>query len=204
MARAQLGEREQQRHDQTSPADHAQRAQWRCAGVQNAGQRHPANTIGMVPITIHTARRKYASLKSRRPGRRASRKQGAGHRSRSRSRRPPAPLAAWQPKMPSPDLPPEQRRNHAHMRRRGDRQELGNALNNAQHRDLGIAQGRESGVDPCVQTSAMVSSPLLQFVDDVVSGREGQKRARCCTRDVIDDKKRHLCVVTSCMGHSHL
>ncbi len=45
--------------------------------------------------------------------------------------------------------PAEQRRNDAHMRRRGDRQKLGNALNDAKNADLGVAKRDEAGIEPC-------------------------------------------------------
>ena len=108
----------------------------------------PASPIGMVASTIHTASRKCRSSKSRRTSAPSELDGELPHV---------APEIAHDRgqcgelhgggECRARILPSQQRRHDPHMRGRGDRQQLGDALHHAQHRHLGITQRHEPGVD---------------------------------------------------------
>ncbi len=109
----------------------------------------PATAIGSVARTIHTAKRKFQSLEiaaangAKRPQHDAAHvgpeiaDDGGERRDLHRGR-----------KRRSRILPAEESRDDPHMRRGGNRQQLGNALNDAEKANLGVAESDKAGIEP--------------------------------------------------------
>ena len=177
MIAVEFGDGEQRRHHDAGDADNGQRAHGRSACVQDrlhemaddddrkGGQNDPGRESKRPVVEVSPAHRLDRS-KDQRADVRPEIADDGGERRKLHGRG----------KGRSGIFPAKESGNDLHMRRGGDRQKLGDALNHSEDRDLGVAQIDEARVETVSAIRRHASFPF-RFES---AGRESQRRQQPC------------------------